>query len=186
MASANIHQREKEWKDRKEGKKNTRPKTNGKHTNSFYAFSILIIVKEEREKKGGQATIGKNILVERKEKQSRLEMYVDVEYVQKKCTHTHSSYLHIFSFLELPHARPLVYFHTLSLRNVANKEKNGRCTTLDLGYVVIEITKKEKIKSSPLYDDHQQIGIPTIENKKINSKNITERTNVAIRQNRKV
>jgi hypothetical protein len=73
-------------------------------------------------------------------------MCVDVEYVQKKNAHiqTHSSYLHIFSFLELPHARPLVYFHTLRLRNVANKEKNGRCTMLDLGYVVVEITKKKR------------------------------------------
>jgi hypothetical protein len=99
-----------------------------------------------REKEGEQLFIGKNILAERKEKQSRLEMCVDVEYVQKKCTHihTHSSHLHIFSFLELPHARPLVYIHTLPLRNVANKEKNGRCTTLDLGYVVVEITKKKR------------------------------------------
>ena len=45
-----------------------RPKTNGKHTNSFMrALSILIEVKGEREReRGGQATIGKNILVERK------------------------------------------------------------------------------------------------------------------------
>jgi len=45
-----------------------------------------------REKEGEQPFIGKNILAERKEKQSRLEMCVDVEYVQKKNAHiyTHS------------------------------------------------------------------------------------------------
>ncbi len=44
-----------------------------------------------REKEGKQPFIGKNILAERKEKQSRLEMCVDVEYVQKKMhTYTHT------------------------------------------------------------------------------------------------
>jgi hypothetical protein len=71
----------------------------------FYAFSMLIIVKEEERKgtelkeksknrKGGQPTIGKNNLRERKKKQSRLEMCIDVEYVQKIMhTNTYSSYL---------------------------------------------------------------------------------------------
>lgn len=71
----------------------------------FYAFSMLIIVKEEERKgngtkekeqnrKVGQPTIGKNNPRERKEKQSRLEMCIDVEYVQKKMhTNIYSSYL---------------------------------------------------------------------------------------------
>jgi hypothetical protein len=50
---------------------------------------------DRREREGGQVTIGKNILAEREEKQSRLEMCIDVEYVQKKCTHTQRLSLYI-------------------------------------------------------------------------------------------
>lgn len=49
---------------------------------------------KEQNRKVGQPTNGKNNPRERKEKQSRLEMCIDVEYVQKKMhTNTYSSYL---------------------------------------------------------------------------------------------
>lgn len=93
----------------KEGKKEEKKKVGAENEwethELFYAFSMLIVVKEEerereREKGNeteekeqnrniGQATIGKNKLKERKKKQSRLEMYIDVQYVQKKCTRTY-------------------------------------------------------------------------------------------------
>ncbi len=110
-----------------------------------YAFSILIVVKGKREKEGKQPSIGKkNILAEREEKQSRLEMCVDVEYVQKKCTHIHTAaaaalFIYSLGLNFRMHARSF-----LPLRNIANKEKNGRCSTFDLGYVVVEITKKKR------------------------------------------
>lgn len=97
-------------------------------------------------------------------------MRVNIDYVQKNAhIHTHSSYLHLFSFLELPHVRPLIYFYTLPLRNIANKEKERTLllyTTLDLGYVVVEITKKKEGERKDneftiIYDYHQQIGIAT-------------------------
>jgi hypothetical protein len=46
----------------------------------------------ESREKGGQATNGKYILAERKEKQSRLGMCVVIEYVQKKM-HAHTQHL---------------------------------------------------------------------------------------------
>lgn len=48
---------------------------------------------KEQNRNIGQATIGKNMLKERKKKQSRLEMYIDVQYVQKMHTNTYISYL---------------------------------------------------------------------------------------------
>ena len=86
---------------------------------------------------------------------------------------TNSGYLYIFYLLELPHARPVVCLHALPLRNIANEEKNGR-PTINLGYVVVEITKKkEKIKSSPSSIDRSSATTASTE---INSKNTTERT----------
>lgn len=90
-------------------------------------------------------------------------------------------------------ARPLVYFHTFPLRNIANKEKNRRCTRLDLAYVVGEITKKnerngergEEIKSSPLLCNHQRIGIAMQEEER-REERFLRRTNDLIRQNGKL
>ena len=99
-------------------------------------------------------------------------MCVDGEYVQKNAhMYIHTAAAAIFldslflNFRTRARPRPLVYFHTFPLRNIANKEKNRRCRRLDLAYVVGEITKKnrererEEIKSSPLHCNHQRIGI---------------------------
>lgn len=76
---------------------------------------------KEQNRKVGQPTIGKNNLRERKEKQSRLEMCIDVEYVQKKCTRTYIAAIsRIFLFLNF---RTRVRSRVLILRNVANREK---------------------------------------------------------------
>lgn len=113
------------------GKKATtysKPKTNGKHTNSL-SSSALVRVKEERErerernKEGKEGKHRSEKLLSTEEKQSRLEMCVcDGEYVQKNArTQTNIGYLDIFSLLELPSARA----HSMSdRRNVTNKEKN--------------------------------------------------------------
>ena len=61
-------------------------------------------------------------------------MCIDVEYVQKKCTRTHTAAISIISFFL--NFRTRARSRVLVLRNVANKEKNGR-TTIDMGYVVV-------------------------------------------------
>jgi hypothetical protein len=124
LASANIHQCE---KDRKEGKKNIYIGCRKRMENTRTRLCFLNIDSSEgkgREKEGEQPFIGKNILAERKEKQSRLEMCVDVEYVQKKCTHihTHTAAIFIYSlFLNFRmHARSFTFirsrYETLRIR----------------------------------------------------------------------
>ena len=102
----------------------------------------------ERERGKRRAKTHRKKYSRRKKKRNKVVWKcVLIESMYKKNAHiyTHSSSHHLpmFSFLELPHARPLVNSHTLPRRNVANKEKNGHSRTLELGYVVVEITRRK-------------------------------------------
>jgi hypothetical protein len=88
--------------------------------NTRTLLCFLNIDRREREREGGQTTIGKNILAERKEKQSRLEMCTDVEYVQKKCTHTAAIFIYSLFLNFRTRARSFAYicsrYETLRIR----------------------------------------------------------------------
>ena len=82
----------------------------------------------------------------------------DGEYVQKMHIYTTAIFVHSL-FLNYRMRALLVCLHMFLLRNVANKEKNGRCATSDFGYVVVEIIKEEEEKTKKKIRVHHYIFI---------------------------